>query len=360
MSIRPESIRRSDIQTFRKCPRAYQLRDSFLQTPPMAFGSLIHEMLFDYGKHCLEIDKPSDLGYLRNLFTVNAVNCPDSMRTDFEQFRMWIDSSPALQMTYRDRIFFEHVIKYGELCHCTVDRMKIHPDYISIGDYKTNRRPYIQAEIDNSFQAKFYATMAWINNQGSCSEVEFTFYWLRFNSSSKVTFPWGELEQFKEEVIDPTLLRINEADRTCAYPKQTGSHCALCHAANQCLYGGYVLPDAIHELSDSDLAEYWIHSKAHGKAATAELKTRVEKNGPIEYAGKLIDFHVSEARSYKYDDAKNPLLNILVPPDVIKKELSFSSQAVKRLVKKGMEGVSFTEFEKNHATVKTGATFEIK
>jgi len=354
------SFRRSDIQAFMRCPRAYQLK-GFLSNPAMKMGSLIHEILFEYGNHCLDLDVKSDLGKLREILARRKYECPCTMAKDYEYLESRLDSNPAIIMTFRDKIDFEKKLEYEGIYHCTVDRMRTFEGYVEIDDYKTNRRPYTKHKTANSFQAKFYCMMAWLNNQGSCREVIFTFHFLRFNSSAKVAYTWDELEEFQKQIIEPTINDMNEAYRTGHFLKNIGEHCTGCHAIGQCLHDELRELDLLTTLSDDDLADQWLAAKAVSGAALKELKNRVEKTGPINHGGKVLDFHLTESTTFQYEDATRKLQNYLVPIENIKQELSFSPAAIKRLLKKGMEGgPNYKSFEKENATIKLGARFGLK
>ena len=329
----------SRVDLYKKCPKAFE--ESYVKgnrgggSEATQFGSAVHAALETYFKECIdnelsgEIQTPRLIEYFEKTFAEEKLTNQDLHAEGHDILRRFaVAHGPIEPLQVRGcEVPFE--LPLGRFTvKGFIDRVDDLGDgHLEIIDYKTNRQPYSEDELENSMQLSLYQ---WVAQQLFPWAKKFTLsYWMLRMGYKQST------DRTPEELAQHIAFFQNLGEQTeqAPYPAKLNALCGWCDHRDRC--------DAFQAASRSDatidlngavgldalvlkreaLAGVMNAAKNAKDAIDAQIKDVLNQNGDFSAGGK--SFRFIERTSYSYDIGKT--MGLLRP---LQSQLGLSDQAM--------------------------------
>lgn len=355
-------FRYSAINNLHECKLAtwliYREHKFGFKNPFAKFGITVHDILEEYGKHCV----------------VNKLD------TDFDEFdrikylhlhkleRRQVNEALALLENIKNNINFANILQYKDIFierRFPLDRT-YHPidnqedSHLSSGmdvvymdeteahveDYKTVRAIYTKEFMRNSLQRKIYSFII-MKTFPHIQSVGFVFNFVRLGyRSEELFYTRDQLPELQAE-IEAEILALDELLKQEEAPEASpGDFCLLCENRGLCeaYKNGFAEIDRIETEEDAiKLYQQWRVAQLRIKTMEETLKFWVETNHPLRVKGT--EFGPVEEDDFSYPDVEK-LLKILkdagVPEGAIYEALGTTKTKVGKIIKKFKLGKDVT------------------
>jgi len=209
-----------------------------------------------------------------------------------------------------------------------------------VTDWKTNRYVPKQPHIEKDLQTRCYAMFAFFLKP----EIEEAVVQLHYLRASKVL----KARVTRQEVIDTVLPWIRETvsllEREREWAPKPGNHCSWCEYVEKCPMNREVLtfkeeiPVSLETPEDAlEVAKLYRFLGALKSRLKEKLEGWVQKNGPIELDGEVLDFHEIEKVEWPTPEHKHNLAKFLLDQGLSRSEIwevfSISKTGLERTLK---------------------------
>lgn len=319
------------------------------KNPFAKFGTVIHDILEDYGKHCIANNLETDYSEFDQIKYKHLVKLEETQVTDAKNVLEIIKnntnwahylqfSSIEIENRFAINSDFEFTEDEAPYLSGGIDLMYIDDDTAYIEDYKTVRAIYTKSFMRDSLQRKIYALLV-MKKYPQINNTAFRFNFVRYGYQSEYFYitreEMPELEiQIKEEVENLNqLLSLNERPDPSA-----GDHCILCeNRANCSAYkNAFDVDEQINNEEDAiKLYQHFKLAKMKVKNMENALKLWIDTNNPIRLKYEEYGPQISE--KIEFEDLQK-VIEVLtkagVPIGTIYDKLNLSNTKMKEIIKK--------------------------
>jgi hypothetical protein len=311
-------------------------------------GTAVHEVMEDYGKHCLTNKLETDLSYLNAIKFKYITQLPEEHRADAKQivdgiangtnWGKYFDMETIIERRFYLNKDFEPCEKEDAYISSGIDFIAIDGDIACVQDYKSVRSVYTRSYMEESLQRKLYSYIV-LKHFPSINVASFSFNFLRYGFSSEgICMGRDCIDELECEIrpeIEDFYKLIAETEPPEASP---GGHCILCEARARCeaYCNAYSFDQRIDNAEDAvNVYKRWRIAQIKAEAAEAVLKEWINQNSPIRFDGE--EYGPKAENSIKYNDI-GKLLNIFegagVPIGAIHDALTINNTKVKGIIKR--------------------------
>lgn len=327
----------------------YKQRLQGYKNPFAKLGIVLHNVLEDYGKYCVENKIDTDyakfdeikykyLNELQENQIQEALLILENIKNNFNWSSYNEFEIIDLEKRYAINSDLEITDDPNPYLSGGIDLVYIDGDTAYIVDYKSVRAIYTRQYMKDSLQRRIYALLI-MKKYPQINTTKFAFNFIRYGYQSE----YFDIHRDELETLEPLIKNEVEAlmellrEENPPEPS-AGDHCVLCESRANCpayknafeeieqvyskedaikLYGHYKL--AVMRVKHMEkILKFWVDNNE-------KIKLRYEEYGPKEY------------EKIEYDDTKK-LMELLqgagVSEGAIFDELNMSNTKVKKLVKK--------------------------
>ena len=328
------------------------------ETEIMVIGREVHEVIAEYRKHCLRLQRESDLEFFQDLDRF-PLAYPEKSR---ELIRRFSESelclipihSASMPLVERKMAFDHNLLPLkGEEDYFSPEAgFRMVADYTYI-DQRTNQLVIIDEKTGwadpDPEQLRLYAYLVplWMGIEGAFEEIVCLFNKIPQGRREVVgRYTWGEVQGVRDEILD----RLREVNAWEEFPPVTCKLCDGCavpdcpaRSESQALLVRHVPRTPFEmipkEITSEEMAGRALEFLVHGKKALKDLegialRAFVREHGPVEAAGKVAEERANTP--WEAGDTKrivSALLSFGVPPDTIWKHLSICESAVSKALR---------------------------
>lgn len=314
-------------------------------------GIVIHNVLEDYGTHCiahkLETDytkfdelKFKHLNYLEENQIKECLEILDKIKENTN----WAGLLQFPNVTIEDRYKINKIFNKPDIDDETylsggIDLVYIDSDTAIVEDYKSVRAIYTDAYMKNSLQAKIYAVLIFANYP-EVNTIKFAFNFIRYGYRSKYyEFYRDNLKELNDLVkaeVEALYELLDEKEEPEASPS---GYCQLCEVRGICdAYNNAYTLDERLESNDQAKQLYLKYRLAEIKLKEAKelIKSWVEANGPIKLEAE--EYGPQPEDKEQYPDTQK-VIKILkeeyeIPDGAIYDALNFTKTSLNKLLTK--------------------------
>jgi hypothetical protein len=212
------------------------------------------------------------------------------------------------------------------------DLVYAHPGELEIKDDKTYWVVLTEAEIKDTYQARFYGWQA-MKRWPNFPSYRITFVFVRFNKATSVKFTVAELEQMEIEV-QADVARIRYAQETNTYPAHVGPACRYCELKCPLADREMVLPVRFDTATALQVGTLLVPAEKKMKAIKKAFKQHCVANGPVKVGKDTVwgNWPVTE-RKYPLDVVLRVLGQRNIMGAFEKEGLTVSHSALAKLFK---------------------------
>lgn len=299
----------SRLSLFESCGAAFKFK--YIDKLPeaasdaLAFGGLIHHIIAEYSKHCMNNGLETDITAMPEIAQRCFYEKPSGLSSDrypevlavAERFA----ASHALNLN--TLVGIEEWVqlwlqgrKY--LFRGIIDHLDIDGSHAIITDYKTDWQLRIQEDVEKDFQLAVYA---WLITKEYPQVNQFTVRldFVRHDVVREATLDIGRVVMVENQVMG-LIGQVEQAIAKGKFPARPGAFCGWCGYATLCP-AAKDIPAEMQPVSTPEAAR-----KAAEELAVLERLVAVRKEalkaycnvaGPVEVNGVVWGFHLVESRS---------------------------------------------------------------
>ncbi len=319
------------LELFEACPGAYYDKfEAKLPEPPsepMGIGRLVHEIILEYNKHCLQKGVESDVTAMpaiaRKKYHENPVPLHPSRFGEIlrlaENYATGHLIDPHTKVGFEEKILLYRPMEAGEWVSldptvpdtdksfwCTagdafwivIDDLAIAGDTAVITDYKTSWEIASQNTVDTNPQLDRYAFgVAMEYPQIQYFKVKLDFVRWKVVRERQNVITRGQALAVKDD-INARILQIKDARKKKKWPRWPGYHCGYCPRVVNCTearkFDGTVIIDTPEKAEKA--FEDLILLDGYNKARKEALKGFCQGAGTIVKNGMEIGYRKVESR----------------------------------------------------------------
>ncbi len=353
MSYAPYSY--SKLNLFLTCPAAFKLRyiDKVpsVKSPALIVGDLAHRAVAEYIRYLAATEQQTDQHRWAEIAEAH-LRLAGQYRKELEECLsrfefvlpplntgIWVEGEFAIRENLSLTPFDN---KTGDAWFRGKVDFLYFTDYVAVvTDWKTNRYVPNQAHIEKDLQTRCYAMFAFFLKP----EIEEAVVQLHYLRASKVL----KARVTRQEVIDTVLPWIRETvsllEREREWAPKPGNHCSWCeYVEKKCPMNREVLtfkeeiPVSLETPEDAlEVAKLYRFLGALKSRLKEKLEGWVQKNGPIELDGEVLDFHEIEKVEWPTPEHKHNLAKFLLDQGLSRSEIwevfSISKTGLERTLK---------------------------
>ena len=281
----------SRLDLYDGCPRAYKLRyiDKRPELPSEALerGTVVHEAVAAYARHCLKAGVQTDLDFIRSFPGT------DEVREILETFASTHLFEPG-----------DYVIeKMWEIplgAHTwwgVIDLLKDEGPTVRITDVKTDHRIRSQSEIDHDRQLKDYAWMA-SRKYPEAQEFLCSIDFARHGVTRSVTYNREDMQAIEDQII----LGMELIEQDSEFRARPGTRCSWCSWTADCPSIASGDLEVITSPCDAEvMAEELVALKARVKVVEDQLKPWCTREGSIDVNGMAVGYQTVHSAGYRVE-----------------------------------------------------------
>lgn len=292
--------RTSGIQLAGKCPFAAQkiYRDKVPGSTnlPALLGTMLHNVLEDYGRHCIELKIDTDFDYFDGIVEKHVASIEEDIQPQGRELALFLkdrvtffEANNAEIAVVEDRIRLNESLEYdpnGTYFSSGLDLYYIAGDTAFVFDYKSGRKIFSSVAIESNLQKDFYPYLVFAKYP-QVQQVAFCFDFIRYGFLTEaVVFTREEhfaaLQRKLREHCIMFYETINTKEDLQARPS---GFCILCEVKGLCPAINNALPKKIIVENDNDAVELARELKAmqiYVKEMSIYLKEWVDRFGIVK------------------------------------------------------------------------------
>lgn len=348
-----ESLRYSAVNTMKQCPLScwliYGKKLKGYQNLFARFGSVIHNILEDYGKHCIANKLETDYSELDKIKLKYLPFLHESQQSDANQVVETIKSNINWSSVLGHEIIeiekrfqldsnFNPTENDG-LFSSGLDLVCISGDEAYVSDWKTVRAIYTKKYMEESLQRKIYSWMV-LKHYPQVNTVYFAFNFVRYGYQGQ----WMPILREELEELEGQILQEIQALQTLlsseAEPEATPSaYCQLCPIAGLCREYANAFKECERIENEKDALELYQQfqlAKIRTKRMEELLKFYVSNNTPIRLQYET--WGPQEHTKVEYPDSKKLIQTLFkeceIPEGAIYDLIKLSKTDVEKLSRK--------------------------
>lgn len=334
-------------------------------------GSAIHNVLEEYGQHCLDNRVSTDYDFYDSIIDRHAVALPEEVQPDcydvLEKLRGRLNFDTALQA---DRVFIERRFFFdkdfnvlpddwsGEF-HFTsaIDIYFIVGNVAYIFDYKSSRAIFTPTVIEHKLQKDFYAFMVMADHP-EVTETVFYYDFIRYGTMSKPTHATREQDfvRLRNKLAAACVNYYTLMDPALPdEPARPSGFCGLCEVRGICPEVNNAICDLANIVSGADAVIAARKLKAlqlATKQVQESLKEWVNAHGNIPIS--ITEQFGVQAGEKKEIDQKFELLTALkeqnVPRGAMADLITMPVGKMEKFIKKNAPSIDLTKFVTKRGT----------
>lgn len=327
----------------------YGKRDKGSENKFAKLGSVIHNVIEEYLRYCLENNFDTDFTFLDDCIIKNRVFIMEDQVSDYNQICECIKNNINCGsfLPYKDSIQIEKRLKFNDKMEYIEEGIPYFSSGIDISyrdgntryvtDWKSVRSIYSKTYMINSLQRKVYSYIL-LKEDPTLEMVMFAYNFVRYGYQSDwMGYSREDLEDLEKEIkqeIKEYYKLIAEEDEPSGDPS---GFCILCPIKGMCIeyQNAY---DKIERIdSDDDAVELFRQYQICGirlKQMEEMLKFYVDHNNPIRLKDE--EYGPIPGKKIEYKDPKKTIEAIkkFCPEGSIYDLVNITSTSVKKFVKK--------------------------
>lgn len=367
------ACRTSAIELAAKCPFACQkiYRDNVVggNNTLALLGSALHNVLEDYGTHCLQTMCDTDFDFYNSILEKHVISLPEEVQDDARNVleklkdRVNFKNARLADIVKIERRFFldkdlEVLEDNVEDFYFTsaIDLYFIIDNVAYIDDYKSSRAVFSAAVMEHKLQKDYYSYLVMAAHP-EVKEVVFCFDFIRYGYKTKPII-FNRTEHFaslkaklKAGCENYYKLISNREDDT---PRPSG-FCALCEVRGICPAVNNAICDIANFSSTSD-AIYGARKLKAMQIAVGQLKDSLEEwvtangNIPISISEQYGIINGEETKIDSKLDLIRELQKANVPNGAISDIITIAKAKAEKLIKKSAPEIDLRKFTMKRAT----------
>jgi hypothetical protein len=315
------------------------------------FGIVIHNVLEEYGKYCLENKLETDyakfdeikfkhINYLEEFQLKEGLELLNKIKENINWAGALQFETATIERRYKITNEFQPSLEDEDpFLSGGIDLVYLDDDIAYVEDYKSVRAIYTDAYMRDSLQRKIYSALIFAQYP-QINTVKFAFNFIRYGFKSKY---YEEYRENLEELNAMIHAEVTSLYELLAEPEppeaNPSSFCMLCEIRGTCkaYQNAYALDEKL-ETAEQALALYGKFRLAEAKLKETKelLKTWIEINGPIKLQYEEYGPQVEEKE--KYPDTQK-VIEILknvykIPDGAIYDALNFTKTSLEKILKK--------------------------
>jgi hypothetical protein len=315
------------------------------------FGIVIHNVLEEYGNHCLANKLETDYGkfeeikfkqlhYLEEFQLKEATELLNKIKENINWGGALQFETATIERRYKITDKFQpSVDEENPYLSGGIDLVYLDSDTAYVEDYKSVRAIYTDAYMRDSLQRKIYAGLIFAEYP-QINTVKFAFNFIRYGFKSKY---YDEYRENIEELNSLIRAEVTSLYELLAEPEPPEANpsgfCMLCEIRGTCpAYQNAYAFDEKLETTEQALALYGKFRLAEVKLKETKelLKAWIEINGPIKL--KYEEYGPQPEEKETYPDTQK-VIEILktehkIPEGAIYECLNFTKTSINKLLKK--------------------------
>lgn len=222
---------------------------------------------------------PQDLDLAMRAFVQGIAEHQTPQRLIPELRELWVRYAEYFALDL-DRYVTSEERQVGDGLSFTPDLVYAHPGELEIVDQKTYWVTLTEAEVKDTYQARFYGWQA-MKRWPNFPSYRITFVFVRFNKATSVQYTVAELEQMELEV-QADVARIRHAQETQSYPAVVGPACRYCELKCPIADRQMVMPVRFTPEAAQQVGTMLVPAEKTLKAIKKAFKAHCVANGPIK------------------------------------------------------------------------------
>lgn len=299
----------SRLNLFESCPAAFEMK--YVKKLPeassdaLAFGGLMHSIIAEYSKHCLQKGLETDITAMpeiaHNCFYAKPSGLDSSRYPEVLSLAEYIAGGRTVnpltvvgieewvQAWLGDRKFLFRGI---------VDRLDIEGNTAIITDYKTDHMLRTQADVEADFQLAVYAWLV-AREYPQVEEFKVRLDFVRHGVVREATLDAGRVSKVEDQVMG-LIGQVENALAKRKLPPKPGHFCSWCGYSAVCPAAKDMPADVRPIVTTEDartIAQELAVLERQVSVRKAALKEYCNQAGPVEANGLVWDFHLIESRA---------------------------------------------------------------
>jgi putative RecB family exonuclease len=293
----------SRLNLYESCPAAFRMKyiDKLPESPSEALltGGLIHRIIAEYTKHCLECGVQTDVTEMSNIVQRCFYDQPAGLESS--KYPEILKLAQYFADTHQANI--DQLIGYEEWIQAKlaggkyifrgiIDRLDIEGSAALITDFKTDYQIRSWADVEHDFQLAVYAWLV-SKEYPQVEQFEVQLDFVRFNVQRAAVYERGEVEKIEGQVL-ALIGQVEQAIAKKAFPPRPGHFCGWCGYSGKCLAAKNIPADMqpITSVEDAQKAAEELAILERQVAVRKEaLKDYCSQAGPVEANGLTWGFH---------------------------------------------------------------------
>lgn len=275
------------------------------------FGTVLHDVLEEYAKHCIKNKYATDYSEFNNIKFKYLPSLQEYQLEEANNVLEFIKNTFNFENVFNypiveieKRLLVDRDLQPTEdngYFSSGIDKFIIDGDIALVEDYKSVRAIYTTKFMKESLQRKIYSWMI-LKHYPQVNEVKFTFNFIRYGYiSESYSIYRDELEELEEQ-IKKEILSLEELLNSKEPPQATPSgYCLLCPMHGRCEEYSNFFTDTEKIKSSQDainLYKQFAVMKVKIKEIESILKFYIDHNSPIELENEIYGPVVEEATEY--------------------------------------------------------------
>lgn len=233
----------SRLNLFESCPAAFKAKyiDKIPEAPSEALltGGLIHKIIAEYTKHCLECAVQTDVTEIpaiaQRCFYEQPAGLGSSKYGEILSLAQYFADTHQANIQYLVGIeeWIQAELAGGKyLFRGIIDRLDIEDSAATITDYKTDYQIRSQSDVEHDFQLAVYAWLV-SREYPQVEQFEVRLDFVRFNVQRSAVFERGQVEKIEGQIL-ALIGQVEKAIAERKFPPRPGHFCAWCGYSSRC------------------------------------------------------------------------------------------------------------------------------